>query len=256
MKGHYDVQSADSIFDKLEILNKEEELKNQQDNQQEGENTGTTDDKKEVKESDDSPSKVTQVEEKLSKKERKEKRKRVKYEAELKEIEGTQVTEAEYGGENEDEIRKRKVSKQGFTAVSAEDETAEQKRSIKKHKTDINGAQNGTSEDTEINEGGKSKKKHKKEEIVTKNGIPEDSEMAKGKKAKKKQMKDTGVTEIGDTEVSESVMSKKKRKKGQHVADDVRSEEPAGKKLKRNGKYSVNLFKIGSLLLKFGSSYS
>jgi hypothetical protein len=215
MKSQYNVQAADSVFDKVEALSKEEELKNKQDNQQEAENTGAIDDKNDIEEHDDSPSQETQADEKLSKKERKERRKRAKYEAELKEIEDNQVTQA-----------------------------------------DVNGAQTGMSENTEIKEGGRLKKKHKKEETVSKNGISEDTELAKGKKSKKKQI-DTGVTDIGDAEVSESGVSKKKRKKGQDAAEDMcRQEEPTKKKLKRNGKYSVNSLKIGSLRLKFVSSYS
>ncbi|GFG38173.1 hypothetical protein Cfor_04827 [Coptotermes formosanus] len=193
MKSQYNVQAADSVFDKVEALSKEEELKNKQDNQQEAENTGAIDDKNDIEEHDDSPSQETQADEKLSKKERKERRKRAKYEAELKEIEDNQVTQA-----------------------------------------DVNGAQTGMSENTEIKEGGRLKKKHKKEETVSKNGISEDTELAKGKKSKKKQI-DTGVTDIGDAEVSESGVSKKKRKKGQDAAEDMcRQEEPTKKKLKRN----------------------
>lgn len=234
LKSHYNIQAADSVFDMLEALSKEE-LKKEQNNQQEAKNPDATDDKNEIKENDDSPSQETQAEEKLSKKERKERRKKAKYEAQLKEIEDNQVTQAEFGDENEDEVTKKKTSKQGFTAVSTENKTAEQERSRKKHKADVNGTQNGMSEDTEIKEGGRSKKKHKKEETVTKNGISEDSELAEGKKSKKKQMKDTGVTEIGDTEVSESGISKKKRKKGQDGAEDMcRQEEPTKKKLKGN----------------------
>ena len=233
MKSHYNVQAADTLFDKLEALSKEE-VKIKQDNQQEAGNTDAADDEKELRENDDSPSQETQAVEKLSKKERKERRKKAKYEQELKEIEDNQVSRAELGDENEDEVRKKKISKQEFTAVSTEIETVEHERSRKKHKADVNGAQNGMSEDNEIKEGGILKKKHKKEETVTKSGISEDSELAKGGKSKK-QVKGMGVAGIGDTEVSESGISKKKRKKGQDRAEDMCREEETTKKLKRNG---------------------
>jgi len=237
MKSQYNVQAADTLFDKLEALNKVEEVKNKEDNQKEAENTGAIDDKREIKENDDSPSQETQAVEKLSKKERKERRKKAKYEQELKEIEDYQVSQAELGDENEDEVRKKKISKQEFTAVSMESESVEHERSRKKHKADVNGAQNGMSENTEIKEGGRLKKKHKKEETVTKNGISEGIESAQGGKSKK-QVKGMGVTGIGDTEVSESGISKKKRKKGQDGAEYIcREEEPTKKKSKKSGKY-------------------
>lgn len=250
MNSQYHVQAADTLFDKLEALNKVEEVKNKQDNQQEAENTGAADDKMEIKENDDSPSQETQPVEKLSKKERKERRKKAKYDQELKEIEDYQVSQAEFGDENEDEVRKKKISKQEFTAVSMESETVEHEKSKRKHSAAVNGAQNGMSENTEIKEGGRSKKKHKKE-TVTKNGISEDSESTQGGKSKK-QVKGMDVPGIGDTEVPESGISKKKRKKGQDEAEDICREEEPTKKSKKNGKYgSVH---IGSLLLKFYSS--
>jgi hypothetical protein len=49
MKSQYNVQAADTLFDKLEALKKVEEVKNKQDNQQEAETTGAVDDKREIK---------------------------------------------------------------------------------------------------------------------------------------------------------------------------------------------------------------
>lgn len=254
LKSQYNVQAADILFDKLGLLNKVEEVKNKQDNQQETENTGAVDDEKEIKENGDSPSQETQAVEKLSKKERKERKKKAKYEQELKEIKDYEVSQTEFGDENEDEVRKKKISKQEFKAVSVESECVEHEGSRKKHKAAVNGEQNGMSENTEIKEGGRLKKKHKKEETVTKNGISEDTQSTQGGKSKK-QVKGMGDTRIGDTEVPESGISKKKRKKGQDGAEDVcREEEPTKKKSKKIGKYSS--LNIGSLLPKFDGSYS
>jgi hypothetical protein len=249
MKSHYNAQAAESIFDKIEALSKEEELKNKEDNQKqaeiseedEKENTNTVDIKEnEMKENGDESSQEEQVEEKLSKKERKERRKKAKYEAELKEIEGNQIIEAE--GENKDEGRKKKKFK-GVASVSTENRTVEQEeKSRKKHKGDITGAENDVSEDTEVTEGRILEKKHKKE-LLTEDAVSEDCGMEDGKKSKKKHKKEAGVIDNRDTEIFKGGKSKKKRKKGQDEAEDVCGEEPSNKKLKRNGKYNWDCLK-------------
>ncbi|KDR20425.1 cell growth-regulating nucleolar protein [Zootermopsis nevadensis] len=233
LKSHYNGRAADSFFDKMEALSKEEELNKEDDKKRakinkeaEKENTNTVD----VKENDDEPSQEEQVDEKLSKKERKERRKKAKYEAELKEIEGNHMSEADV--ENKDESRNKKKSKR-VTSVSTENGNVElEEKSRKKHKGNVSGAENGVSEETEMSQGQISKKR--KKESMTEDAISEDCVVKDRKKSKKKQKKEAGAIDNEDANRFEGGKSKKKRKKGQDEAEDICGEQSANKKLKTN----------------------
>jgi cell growth-regulating nucleolar protein len=231
VKNQYNAQAAESIFDKIEALSKEDKLQNKQDNQNEAEiskeDEKENSDAVDVKENDNLSQE--QVEEKLSKKERKEKRKRAKYEAELKEVESNKVIEST--GKNDDDGGKKK------NLISTENETQEGREiSRKKQKGDVAGAENGDLENTER---GSSKKKHNKETVMLENGTSEESGIAERKKSKKSK-KEIHVTETGDAKMLEGGKSKKKRKKCQEETEDICRDEPTKKKLRKNGRHTWN----------------